>query len=131
LDHSQRPLKKYPNAINIGFQFVQYLKHHPDLTYDDLSVMYGVTKARVCQMVALYNRLPAQITDYLMKTDDPVVLKHFTERRLRPLTLLTSDDEKILKFFEIKEALAIENTSQKRNVSASRNYSAKITAKAP
>lgn len=33
------------------------------------------------------------------------ILEHFTERRLRPLTLLLSDEEKIRKFEEIKVAL--------------------------
>ena len=58
-------------------------------------------------MVALYNRLPARITDYLMNTDETDILKHFTERRLRPLTLLASDDAKIRNFDEMTEALCI------------------------
>ena len=56
-------------------------------------------------MIALYKRLPSRITDFLMNTNEPEILEHFTERRLRPLTLLSSDDEKIWKFEEIKEAL--------------------------
>ena len=60
-------------------------------------------------MVALYNRLPAWITDYLMNTDEPEVLKCFTETRLRPLTLMASDEDKIRKFDERKEALRIFN----------------------
>jgi len=33
-----------------------------------------------------------------MNTDEPEVLKNFTEKRLRLLTLLASDEDKILKF---------------------------------
>jgi len=84
---------------------VQYFKENPMSTYNDLSKKFFISKARVCQMVALYNRLPARITDYLMNTDEPEVLKHFTERRLRPLTLLASDDDKIRKFDEMRKAL--------------------------
>ncbi|BBO71459.1 hypothetical protein DSCA_53890 [Desulfosarcina alkanivorans] len=40
-----------------------------------------------------------------MNTNEPEILEDFTERRLRPLTLLLSDEEKIKKFEEIKEAL--------------------------
>jgi len=101
-----RPQKEYSNPIKVGLKFVQYLKDHPDSTYDDLSKIYGVCKARVCQMVALYNRLPSRITEYLMNIDEPEILKHFTERRLRPLTLLASDDDKIRKFDEMRNALA-------------------------
>ena len=100
-----RPVKECPNPIQVGFQFVQYLKDHPDSTYADLSTISGVSKARVCQMVALYNRLPARITDYLMNTDESEILKNFTERRLRPLTLLASEDEKLKKFDEMIEAI--------------------------
>jgi hypothetical protein len=57
------------------------------------------------EMVALHKRLPAPITDYLMNNDEPEVLKYFTERRLRPLTLLATDDEKLRKFEEMKEAM--------------------------
>ena len=56
-------------------------------------------------MIALYKRLPARITDFLINTNAPEILGHFTERRLRPLTLLLSDEEKIKKFEEIKETL--------------------------
>ncbi len=110
-EHSLRPQKEYPNPIQVGYQFVQYLKNHPDSTYDDLSGMAAVSKARVCQMVALYNRLPSQITEYLMNTDEPEILKYFTERKLRPLTLLTSDEDKIKIFDEMREELAKDRIS--------------------
>lgn len=86
---------EYPNPVKVGFKFVQYLKDHPNSTYDELAGMSGVSKARICQMAALCKRLPSLISDYLLNTDDPEVMKHFTERRLRPLTMLVSDDVKI------------------------------------
>ena len=52
-EHSMSPKKECSNPIRVGFKFVQYLKDNPDSTYDDLSVMYGISRARVCQMVAL------------------------------------------------------------------------------
>ena len=61
--------------------------------------------SRVYQMIALCKRLPPEITDYLINTDEPEILKHFTERKLRPLTLLASDEDKIKKFDEMREAL--------------------------
>lgn len=90
------------NPVRTGFEFVEYLNKNPVTTYDDLSVDAGITKARVCQMIALCKRLPPEITDYLINTDEPEILKHFTERRLRPLTLLESDEDKIKKFDEMK-----------------------------
>ena len=95
------------NPVRTGLEFVEYLNKNPNATYDDLSVDAGITKARVCQMIALYKRLPADITDFLMNVDEPNILKHFTERRLRPLTLMDSDDEKIQEFEVIRELLNI------------------------
>jgi hypothetical protein len=40
-----------------------------------------------------------------MNTDEPEILNYFTERRLRPLTLLASDEDKIKKFDEMREVL--------------------------
>ena len=100
-----RPKNEYPNPIMVGFRFAQYLEDHPESTYNDLAAISGISKARVCQMVALYNRLPARITAYLTNTNKPEILKYFTERRLRPLTLLGSDGDKLLKFNEMMEAM--------------------------
>ena len=93
------------NPVRTGYRFVEYLKENQYVTYEDLANQLGITKARVCQMIALYKRLPARITDFLMNTNEPEILEHFTERRLRPLTLLLSDEEKIRKFEAIEEAL--------------------------
>ncbi len=69
--------------------------------------MSGVSKARVCQMIALCKKLPVRITDNLKNTEEPEIMKYFTERRLRPLTLLASDEDKIRAFEEMKKALSI------------------------
>ena len=53
----------YP--VRTGFEFVEYLDKNPNATYDDLSLDAGITKARVCQMIALCKRLPPEITDWV------------------------------------------------------------------
>jgi hypothetical protein len=103
----ERSLKpKKANPIEIGTRFLEYLNENPGSTYDDIAEVFGVSKARVCQMLALCNRLPEQITNYLLNADEPDILKHFTERKLRPLTLMESDDEKINRFSEMKAELS-------------------------
>lgn len=66
------------------------------------------TEARVYQMIAICKRLPSEITDYLMDTDDPETLKFYTERRLRPLTLMATNDDKITRFNEMIEAINVD-----------------------
>ncbi len=43
-------------------------------------------------LTALVTKLPAEIKDILAGTKDPVVLQYFTERRLRPLTIMPIDE---------------------------------------
>ena len=112
LKRSLRQEREPSNPVRTGFQFVEYLNDNPNTTYDELSADIGITKARVCQMIALCKRLPSEITDFLVNTDKPEILKHFTERRLRPLTLLASDKNRIKKFDKMKEALSSGGYSQ-------------------
>jgi len=49
-------------------------------------------------MIALVKKLPKEIVDYLMEDEEPRKFSYFSERRLRPLTLLKSDKEK-MKYF--------------------------------
>ncbi len=61
------------NPVRAGFEFVEYLNKNRDATYDDLSLDSGITKARVCQMIALCKRLPPETTDYLINIDEPKI----------------------------------------------------------
>jgi hypothetical protein len=63
---------------------------------------FDVSKARVSQMIALVKRLPKEIMDYFHREDISENLNGFTERKLRPLTVLVSDKEKIERFQEMK-----------------------------
>jgi len=48
---------------------------------------------------SLVTKLPREITDYLVaNSHDPTTLRHFTERRLRPLTMLRDGQEQIAQF---------------------------------
>ncbi len=104
----ERYHREYTNPVKVGSKFIQYLKDHPGATYDDVAGISGISKARVCPMLALCKRLPKEITDFLMNTDEPETLKHFTERKLRPLTLMASDDDKIERFKEMRQIMGIE-----------------------
>jgi len=100
----ERSLKpNIANPINISTQFLQHLNENPGSTYGDVAKVFGACKTRVCQMLALCNRLPEQITNYLLNSDEPEILKLFNERRLRPLMLMASVDEKINRFNKMRE----------------------------
>ncbi len=56
-------------------------------------------------MIALCRKLPSEINDFLLNTDEAKILKHFTERKLSPLTLMATNEDKIRTFAEMRESL--------------------------
>jgi hypothetical protein len=56
-------------------------------------------------MIALVNRLPQEIVDLLIMENQSGNTSYFTEKKLRPLTLLNTDEEKIEKFHLMIKAI--------------------------
>ena len=52
-------------------------------------------------MVALVKKLPQEIIDYFINEDGTKNLINFTERKLRPLTLMESNESKVERFMEM------------------------------
>jgi hypothetical protein len=96
---------KRKNPILEGYKYLQYLENTPNSTYRDVAEKFNISKARVSQMIALVIKLPQEIIDYLTNKDEKPDLCYFTERKLRPLTLLESNEAKIEKFNEMKNVL--------------------------
>jgi hypothetical protein len=46
----------------------------------------------------LVTKLPPRIKDFLAGTEDPVLLRFFTERRLRPLTMIPDGEAQMAQF---------------------------------
>lgn len=89
------------NPVIEGQKYFEYLDSNPDFKYQDVANEFGVSKARVSQMIALIRKLPQEIIDYFLNEDDVDVTRNITERKFRPLTLLDSDEEKIYRFMDM------------------------------
>jgi hypothetical protein len=61
-------------------------------------ILKGMSRQCVYQLVALVTKLPDQVKDILTSNEDSVIGRYFTERRLRPLTRLDTDEEKQARF---------------------------------
>ncbi|MGA1867710.1 MAG: hypothetical protein ACMUJM_04090 [bacterium] len=97
------------NPIIEGYKYFECLQESPDSTYSAVAEKFNISKARVCQMIALVIRLPREIIDFIVDKNDPQFLSHFTERKLRPLTLLEFDEEKVDRFKEMVESCSEKN----------------------
>ncbi|MBU4000547.1 recombinase family protein [Patescibacteria group bacterium] len=104
LSHFNQSKKK--NPILEAYTYIGYLESHPNLTYQDVAEKFNISKARVSQIIALVKKLPQEIIDCFLNKEEHLNLNYFTERKLRPLTLLKSDQAKIEGFREMKSELA-------------------------
>jgi hypothetical protein len=95
--------RSWKNPIQEGQKYYDYLNSNPDFKYQDVADRFGVSKGRVSQMIALIKKLPQEILNYFYMENNAENSNDFTERKLRPLTLLGSDEEKIETFNEIKK----------------------------
>ena len=91
-------------SIKLGQQILHFLKQDPKRTYADAAKKWGITKARISQLLSIFNKLPNEVLDVLLDGNE-MLLQHFNERRLRPLTRLGSDDEKIKTFNNMRKNL--------------------------
>ncbi|MFC1838419.1 hypothetical protein ACFL1N_02480 [Thermodesulfobacteriota bacterium] len=93
--------RNWKNPIFEGQRYLEYWDSNPDFKYKDVADEFGVSKARVSQMVAIVKKLPEKIIDCFLRGDLSDEIRYFTERKLRPLTLLDSDDMKIKKILQM------------------------------
>lgn len=103
--HSHLRKTKKKNPILEAYKYLECLEQFPGSTYRDVAEKYNISKARISQMIALVKKLPQEIIDYFTSKENPKNFSYFTERKLRPLTLMKSDEAKIKKFGEIKQGL--------------------------
>jgi hypothetical protein len=79
-----------------GFQIGQFGADY--IGEKNLLKKFGVTSARFSQMIALAKRLPDEIIDVFSDEEHADKLHYITGRKLRPITLLKTDAEKIAAF---------------------------------
>ena len=71
-------------------------------TYETIAKKFGVSRARIFQMIALAKNLPDEIIGLFSDSKYLTRLHHITERKLRPLTLMKSNSEKIKAFEKLR-----------------------------
>jgi len=91
---SQRQWQRYQtdqhrqNPILTGMRYLKVFEQESVTSYAKAAEILGVSRVRVYQLASLVMKLPKEIVDFLAGNEDPAILRHFTERKLRPLTKL-------------------------------------------
>jgi hypothetical protein len=75
-----------------AMKYAEVLKEPSIVSKTQIAKMFGVSRARVCQMLNLLD-LDYSIVNYLCTTKNSKEGNYFTERRLRPLTCLPKQEQ--------------------------------------
>jgi len=99
-----RRLKSYDEGLFVldeARRYREYLERKDVNTKAEIAEMFGISRARVAQYLNLL-KLPNKIIKFLDNNrENSEVRKYFTERRLRPLTLIDDKTACIEKLYEI------------------------------
>jgi hypothetical protein len=92
------------NPVVVGLEYLNLYKSGQYPTYETLARKYNVTRARICQMINMVKKLPKEISDLFLDRRNSYKLRHITERKLRILTTLKCDKEKMAAFKKLINA---------------------------
>ena len=86
-------------------QWLRLFENESVNSYAQAAEIIGVHRSRVFQLVSLVTRLPNEVINFLTTNKDPYIRAHFSERKLRRLTLLASDEQKISSFCNMLDGI--------------------------
>ena len=89
------------NPIKEAKRFKTFIDARKKPPYDYIAFTFGVSKARISQMLSLLKNLPPEIISFIENQSNPNFLCFFTERKLRELTKMSTNLEKINAFQEL------------------------------
>ena len=95
---------KRDNPILKGLRWLRVFEDESVRTYAQAAEIIGVSRERVYQLTALVTKLSPRIKDFLASNEDPSVLRFFTERRLRPLTMIPDGEAQMAQFAQLLAA---------------------------
>ncbi len=92
------------SPIEMALKFAEVLREPSVVSKAQVARRFGVSRARVCQMLKLL-QLDDSILDFIMATTDSENSDHFTERRLRPIAAVQDRNQQVRMFNELGREL--------------------------
>jgi len=87
-----REIKKPKNIVRIALDVKAYLTINPDSTQTMVAEHYKLTRARISQLLKIIDNLPAHFIKKLEESEDPILLRRFSGKRLLKLASLTTPE---------------------------------------
>jgi len=90
----QKPAPVYKNIVAMAVKVNAYLAENPQRTYTSAGNRFGVTRARISQLITIHEKLPDDFIHTLKDTKDPTLLKRFSGKTLLKIAGLNTLEER-------------------------------------
>ncbi|MFC1807764.1 hypothetical protein ACFL0T_05300 [Candidatus Omnitrophota bacterium] len=100
------PAIRKPSPLEEALKYAEVLKEPSVVSRAQVGQRFGVSRARVCQILNLLE-LDYTIQKYLLSIKDAKEHNYFTERKLRQVTVAKDNHEQINKFSELVRNMKI------------------------
>jgi hypothetical protein len=78
----QKPAPVYKNIVAMAVKVNEYLVQNPQRTYTSAGNHFGVTRARISQLMTIHEKLPDDFIEMMGQCDDQVLIKRFSGKTL-------------------------------------------------
>jgi len=102
-----KPVIRNPSPLEVAYRYLEVFKEPSVVSNAQVGARFGVSRARVCQVLNLLE-LDEGIQKYLLSIQDPREHNFFTERRLRQIAIIKDRSEQTRKFSELARDMRIE-----------------------
>ncbi|MHC4124015.1 MAG: hypothetical protein ACYSSI_10610 [Planctomycetota bacterium] len=102
-----KPVIRRPSPLQEALRYAEVLNEPSVVSRTQVGERFGVTRARVCQMLNLLG-LDEGIKTYLLSIKDPKEHNFFTERKLRDMAITKDKNEQLRKFSSLLQDLRLE-----------------------
>ncbi|MCK4789908.1 MAG: ParB/RepB/Spo0J family partition protein [Desulfobacteraceae bacterium] len=106
-----KPVLRRKSPLAEALTYAEALNNPAILSQARVGAIFGVSRARVCQVLSLLN-LDESIKKYLLAIEDPKEHNFFSERKLRQIALIKDKKTQTRKFGNLVEKMKDELTHE-------------------
>ena len=90
----QKPAPVYKNIVAMAIKVNEYLAQNPQRTYTSAGRHFGVTRARISQLMTIHEKLPDDFIEMMGQCDDQAIIKRFSGKILLKIAAKESPEQR-------------------------------------
>ena len=101
----QKPAPVYKNIVAMAVKVNEYLVQNPQRTYTSAGNHFGVTRARISQLMTIHEKLPDDFIEKMGECKDQTLIKRFSGKTLLKIASKESPEQRQLYIKEIRNSI--------------------------